>query len=118
MLAFGGLGAAAQYLRLTPMQLLPKLASGRSLAQIATAHRKSVSGLEHAIVASERSMLDKLVAAKAITRAREQKLLARLPKMVDALVNRRGFAVPFVPRRLVPLVPGKPRGVGPIPFVP
>jgi hypothetical protein len=122
MLVFGGLAAAARYLGLMPMQLLPKLASGRSLAQIATADGKSVSGLEQAIVASERSMLDKLVASKVITAAREQRLLAWLSKKVDALVNRGGFRMSLLPRpglrRFGPLMPGKPRLVAPIPFVP
>jgi hypothetical protein len=89
---FGGLGAAAKYLGVkTPMQLAYLLGSGKSLAQIAQARGKTVAGVENAIMASERSMLDRLVANKLITSAREQRLLARLSKRIDALVNRAGL---------------------------
>jgi hypothetical protein len=122
MLVFGGLAAAARYLGLAPMELFGELASGKSLAQIASARGKSVSGLEDTIIASERSMLGKLVASRIITNAREQRLLVRLSKKLDALVNRRGFRMGFVPRalprRFAPLPPGKAPAGPPIPFGP
>jgi len=108
----GPLSAAAGYLGLTEIQLFKELRSGRSLAQIAQTHGKSVSGLERAIIASIKSRLDQAVAAKRITKAQAQQLLARLSSRLGDLVNRTPPA----------LVPGRggPQGpwVHPSPFPP
>src|SRR5437764_11798712 len=73
------------------MQLLNKLAYGKSLRQIATAHGKSISGLKAAITAAVRARLDKAKAAKLITSTQEQQLLGRLSARLEELINRAGF---------------------------
>ena len=91
----GALDAAATYLGLTNAQLLQQLSSGKSLADVAGAQHKSVSGLEQAMTAAAKTKLDKLVAYKTITAAQEQKLLSRLSARIDEQVNAKGF----LPRR-------------------
>ena len=91
----GALDAAAGYLGLTNAQLLQQLSSGKSLADVAGAQHKSVSGLEQAMTAAAKTKLDKLVANKTITAAQEQKLLSRLSARIDEQVNAKGF----LPRR-------------------
>ncbi len=88
--AFGGapvLGALFGYLGVNPAQLVKGLQSGKTLAQIASEHGKSAAGLEHVIVASRKAMLDKLVAAKLITRASAAKRLARFEKRLTTLLS-------------------------------
>jgi hypothetical protein len=81
------LPAAAKYLGLSHQQLLQQLKSGKTLAQIASAHGKSTSGLEQAIVTAFRSALARSVAA---SRAAEQHLLSGLTRDVQKLVNSKG----------------------------
>ena len=83
--------AAAKYLGLTEAQLFKQLSSGKSLAQIATARGKSVSGLKAAMTAAIKARLGKALADKLITSAQEQKLLGRLSSVLDAQINRSGF---------------------------
>lgn len=90
--AGGPLRAAAGYLGLTAPQLLQQLASGKSLAQIAGAKGKSVSGLEQAMTAAVKSKLDKAVAAKAITQAQEQQFLKDFSSQLSKSVNAKGVA--------------------------
>jgi hypothetical protein len=86
-----GLDAAAKYLGLTDAQLLTQLRSGKSLAQIATAQNKPVSGLTSTLKAGIKTRLDKAVAAKNLTSAQEQKILSRLDRRLHTLVNRKGL---------------------------
>ena len=86
-----GPAAVAAYLGLTPAQLVAQLAAGKSLAQIATAQGKSVSGLEDVIYAAAKARADKAVAAGKLTAAQEQTLLAKLKSHLDAIVNRAGL---------------------------
>lgn len=79
--------AAAKYLGLTVAQLTQQLRSGKSLAEIAQAKGKSTAGLEQAIVSAIKSQLDKAVAAGKMPKALEQNFLAKLTKMVQAIVN-------------------------------
>jgi ribosomal protein S20 len=94
MMRIGGMGgplhAAASYLGVSTPQLMTDLASGKSLAQVATKQGKSVSGLEQAIITAEKARLDKLVSAGVLTSAQEQRVLSRLSSRVDKLVNRSG----------------------------
>ena len=83
----GALAPAAHYLGLTPDALRAELRSGSSLAQLAQARGKSVSGLEAAITAAVKARLDAAVAANRITTAREQQILSRLPQRLERLVN-------------------------------
>jgi len=111
----GTLRAAANYLGLTGAQLFQQLSSGKSLAQIATAKGKSVSGLEQAMSTAAKSRLDKLVAAKVITAAQEQRMLARLNSRLSSAVNQKGlpFKRAFGPRLRLPGggAGGRPYGV-------
>lgn len=93
-LALGPLGSAAQYLGVAPQQLFKQLASGKSLGQIARAHGKSVSGLENAILAAERSRLDRARQDGMITSSQEQRLLNRIRSRISVLVDR----TPVFPR--------------------
>jgi hypothetical protein len=90
----GRIAAAAGYLGLTPGQLFDQLAGGKSLAQVASARGKSVSGLKAAMLAAVRARLDKAVSSKLITAAQEQQILTRLPARLDAEINRAGFRLP------------------------
>ena len=82
-----GMDAAAKYLGLTAAQLRKQLESGKSLADIAKAHHKSTSGLESALTAAVNNRLDKLVANKRITAAREQMILSRVSARIKDLIN-------------------------------
>jgi hypothetical protein len=79
--------AIASYLGLTPAQLRQQLAAGKSLAQIAVAQGKTVTGLENAIYADVQAHLDQAVARGRLTKAQEQTLLTRLKSRLDDLVN-------------------------------
>jgi hypothetical protein len=83
----GPLAAAAGYLGLTEAQLFDQLGSGKTLAQLASARHKSVSGLKAAMIAAVRAMLDKAVGAKSITSAQEQEILRRVSARLDYRIN-------------------------------
>jgi len=72
----------------TPAQLRTELKAGKTLAQVATEHGKSVAGLEQAITTAVKTRLDKAVTAGKITSAQEQKVLSGLQSRLDKLVNR------------------------------
>lgn len=84
----GKLEPAARYLGLTEAQLRDELAAGKSLADIAKARGKSVSGLENAIRNAVKARLDAAVRAGWLTQAQEQRILARLDRRLDDLVRR------------------------------
>lgn len=109
--ALGAESAAASYLGLTDTQLFQQLASGKSLAQIATAKGKSVSGLEQAMTAAEKKGLDRLVAAKALTQAQENQVLKRFSTNLSQRVNSKGLGMPPSPLfRLFKTRPARPYG--------
>lgn len=81
------LRSATTYLGLTKRELADRVRSGETLAQIATAQGKSVSGLELAIEAAIHGRLDRAVTAGKITSEREARILSRLPARLDKLVN-------------------------------
>lgn len=95
------LAAAAQYLQIDRTTLAHDLRSGQSLAQIAGARGKSVSGLEAALVAAVRTKLDAAVSAGRLTSAGEQRLLARVQEVVGKLVNAKLAARPRAKARLL-----------------
>ena len=82
--------AIADYLGLSASDLRTQLASGNTLADVATAQGKSVSGLEDAIVADAKSHLDAEVAAGNLTAAQESSRLADLQSHVADIVNSTG----------------------------
>jgi hypothetical protein len=85
-----GAATIATYLGLSASDLRADLQSGKTLAQIATAQGKTVSGLEAAIVADAKSHLDAEVAAGTITAAQESSRLSDLQSHVDDMVNSTG----------------------------
>jgi len=89
--AGGDTGPVAQYLGLTRAQLRAELVAGKSLAQIATAQGKAVSGLEDVIYNAAQARLDKAVANGRLPAAAEQKLLAGLKSHLDDIVNHAGL---------------------------
>ncbi len=82
------LGAVAKYLDMTPQELRSELRSGKSLAQIATAHGKTVDGLVDALVAPAKARLDKAVEKGRLTRERADQILQRLTDDVEKAVQR------------------------------
>ena len=67
---FGGLDAAATYLGLTEDELRSELGNGKSLADVAKAHGKTVDGLVQALVTDAKKHLDEAVADGHLTKAR------------------------------------------------
>jgi AraC-like DNA-binding protein len=110
LFGLGPLATATHYLGMTPVQLFDQLRAGKSVAQIARARGKSVSGLESAVVSAERSRLDRARQGGLISRSEEQKLLSRIQATVAALVNQKGSLPRFGPA-------GAPR-LGPLRFQP
>jgi hypothetical protein len=86
-----GIDAAAKYLGLTDKQLFSKLASGKSLADVAGDQNKSVDGLKTAIKNSVKSDLDAAVKAGKLTQSQESNILGKLDNRLDKLVNRKGL---------------------------
>lgn len=74
----GAIGVAAAYIGLDRAALRRELASGRTLAQVAAAHGKSIGGLISLVLAAERRRLDAAVASGQITQARAQARLTIL----------------------------------------
>jgi predicted XRE-type DNA-binding protein len=94
-LAFGiGTDAAAKYLGLSESALRSKLSSGQSLADVAKAQGKDVSGLEQAMTADAKARLDKAVADKKLTQAQADKMLSALKSRIDDVVNGKAPAGP------------------------
>jgi hypothetical protein len=90
------------------------------LAQIAMAHGKSVSGLKSAMIAAERSRLDRARRSGLISSSQEQQFLSRLQSKISSLVNRDGFRPRFGPLEGPPPGPGWRAGprLGLLPFIP
>jgi hypothetical protein len=83
----GRLEAAAGYIGITEAQLRTELEGGKSLAQVATAHGKSVDGLIGALVAAAKEKLDNAVAAGRLTKAQETEMLSVLKDRITSAVN-------------------------------
>ncbi|HEU5279302.1 MAG TPA: hypothetical protein VFU26_10400 [Gaiellaceae bacterium] len=88
---FGRFDAAASYIGITGVQLRTELESGKSLADVAKAHGKSVSGLVDALVADAKQKLDDAVSAGRITRAHADEMLGGLEERITNLVNSTGM---------------------------
>jgi DNA-binding CsgD family transcriptional regulator len=83
-------GAVADYLGLSAEELKNELASGKSLAEIATAHGKSVDGLKQAVLDAAKTDLDRAVADGDLTAEQEQSILSQLRNGIDDFVNGKG----------------------------
>jgi hypothetical protein len=81
-------GVVAKYVGITPQELRTELRSGKSLAQIATAHGKTVDGLVAAMLAPAKTRLDRAVQNNRITQQRADEILARLTDAVQKAVQR------------------------------
>jgi hypothetical protein len=81
------LKAAAQYIGVSRAEFVKEARSGQTLAQMATAHGKTVDGLEAAMLAAVKAKLDAAVAAGKLTAAQEQTKLARADQLIERLVN-------------------------------
>jgi uncharacterized protein YidB (DUF937 family) len=86
----GRLDSAAAYIGITEAQLRTELESGKSLAQVAQAHGKSVDGLIAALVAAAKDKLDKAVSSGRLTKAQETEMLGLLKDRVTGIVNGMG----------------------------
>ena len=75
------------YIGITEAQLRTELESGKSLAQVAKAHGKSVDGLIDALVAAAKDKLDNAVSAGRLTKAQETEMLGVLKDRVTSAVN-------------------------------
>src|SRR5436309_11163158 len=91
---FGALHATASYLGLTEAQLRNELESGKSLAQVAKDHGKSVDGLINAVVDAAKKKLDAAVAAGRLTKDQETEMLNGLKDRITNLVNSTGLDRP------------------------
>ncbi len=85
-----GAKTIADYLGLTAAELRTQLQAGKTLADLAKAQGKTVSGLEDAIVADAKAHLDAAVTAGKLTGAQAAARLADLNSHVDDMVNRTG----------------------------
>ena len=88
---FGSIDAAASYLGLTEARLHSELEGGKTLAQVAQAHGKTVDGLVDALVAATKKHLDDAVAAGRLTAAQETEMVSGLRDRISNLVNSRGL---------------------------
>jgi hypothetical protein len=77
------LRTAAGYLGITPAELLTQLHAGKSLAAVAAARGKSVSGLEGAILAAAVKRVD----ASKLTAARKAAVISDVKTNLNAFVN-------------------------------
>jgi len=86
---FRGLDAAASYLGLTEAELRSELEDGKSLAQVARDHDKTVDGLIDAMVDSAKQRLDADVETGRLTQAQADAMLDDLQERITDLVNGR-----------------------------
>jgi len=93
---FGGLEAAAGYIGITEAQLRTELEGGKSLAQVATAHGKSVDGLVNTLLADAKSKLDDAVSAGRLTTSQETEMLNGLKDRITNKVNSTGMDEPHL----------------------
>ena len=82
-----GLSTAAKYLGLSESQLRSKLESGKSLADVAKAQDKSVSGLVSTLKGDLQKKLDKAVSEGKLTKEQETRIMDGAGRMITAVVN-------------------------------
>lgn len=90
----GSLQTAATYLGISPQTLGSDLRSGKTLAAIAKAKGKSVSGLEQAMLAASKKQLDSAVKLGRLTAGQESRFLKALSSRIDTFVTK-GFHFGF-----------------------
>ena len=92
-----GFEAAADYLGITEGRLRTELQNGKTLAEVAKAHGKTVDGLVDALVADAKKKLDAAVKAGRITQSHADEMLADLKEHLTDFVNGRLPARPLGP---------------------
>jgi hypothetical protein len=102
----GRLSAAADYLGLTTAELREKLAAGQSLADVAKAEGKSVSGLKQAIRDAVKKRLDAAVSNGSLTADQEKAILDFVDASLDDIVNGSFQHPRFAPFSDHPRMPG------------
>ncbi|MGH3003021.1 MAG: hypothetical protein ACRDM1_10260, partial [Gaiellaceae bacterium] len=85
------LDAAASYLGVTLDVLRTQLAAGKSLADVAAAQSKSVSGLEDALLTDVKAQLGAEVAAGRLTSDQETSALAQAQTRIGEMVDHIGL---------------------------
>jgi hypothetical protein len=85
--AMRGLDAAASYLGLSQSELMTKLQSGKSLADIAKDQGKSVDGLVQAMVADAKKGLDQAVKDGNLSQSQANDILAQVKQHITDFVN-------------------------------
>ncbi len=80
--------AAADYIGITEAALVTERHAGKSLAQSAVAHGKTVAGLKAAVTTAFKANLDKAVAAGRITSAQSAQALANFTTRLQSIVDR------------------------------
>jgi predicted DNA-binding protein (UPF0251 family) len=83
----GPFQAAATYLGVSDATLARDLRSGKTLAAIATAKGRSVSGLEAAMIAPAKAKLDAAVTAGRLSKVQESRILRMLSTGIHHLVT-------------------------------
>lgn len=84
---FAGLDAAATYLGMTRAELRTQFENGKSLADLAKTHGKSVEGLVQALVDTAKTKLDAAVASGRLTQSQADSILSDLKSHVSDFVN-------------------------------
>jgi hypothetical protein len=84
---FDDLSAAAKYLGLSDSALRDQLRDGKSLADVAKAQSKDLDGLKNAILAAQKSALDKAVSDKKLTQSQADDIYNGLKDRIDDIVN-------------------------------
>ena len=80
--------AAAAHIGISESALMTERHDGKSLAQIATAHGKTVASLEAALTAAVKTSLDNAVASGRLTEAQAAQALANFKAQVSTMVQR------------------------------
>jgi transposase-like protein len=88
----GAVAVSAKAIGVTPDSLRQSLASGQSVAQVATAHDVAPQTVVTALVNAGNARIDKLVANHRLSTTRAARLKARLPQLAQRFVNRTGGA--------------------------
>src|SRR5215218_2428024 len=89
-----GLATAANYLGITEAQLRAELQNGKTLADVAKAHGKTVDGVVNALVDEAKTKLDAAVKAGKLTQVQANEMLSDLKDRITDFVNNRFPAPP------------------------
>jgi hypothetical protein len=113
--------AAATYIGISEDELRTELRSGKTLAQVATAHGKTKDGLKEAIHDATKKSLDQSVKDGKVTQTVADQILSRLDSGLERLVTSTGppggphFRGHGFGRGMPPMPPAAPDGSGSLP---